>query len=50
MIEQLFRRNVMHGVRNVPEPQIGFRQRLMQRLGGGHRHQALLVRASEDGW
>src|SRR6266446_2531327 len=48
MIEQFFRRDVMHGVRNVPEPQIGLRQRRMQRLSGCHRDETLLVRASEE--
>src|SRR6202040_2990482 len=47
MIEQFFRRNVVHGVRNVPEPQIGFRQSLMQRLGARHRDETLLISASE---
>ena len=48
MIEQFFRRDVMHGVGNVPEPQIGFRQRRMQRLSARHRDETLFVRASEE--
>ena len=37
----------MHGVRNIPEPQIGIRQRPMQRLRARHRNQTLLVGAAE---
>src|ERR1700722_16959619 len=39
--------NVMEGAGATPEPQIGFRQRQMQSLGGGDRHEALLVGAPE---
>src|SRR6266481_6691216 len=47
MTEQRRRLDLMHGVADIPEPQIGFGQRRMQRLGAGDRHQALLVGASE---
>src|SRR5260370_15804971 len=51
MIEQFFRLDIVHGVRNVPEPQLGFRQSLMQRLTRSARNQALFVGAAEkDGY
>ena len=34
--EQLLRRDLMHGIGNIPEPEIGFRQRRMQRLSARH--------------
>ena len=48
MTEQLLRLDLMNGVVDVPEPQIGLRQSLMQGLGARHRDQALLVGASEE--
>jgi hypothetical protein len=48
MTLQRLRGDLMHGVIDVPEPQIGFGQRRMQRLGGSHRNQALFVSASKE--
>src|SRR5882757_7130155 len=48
VIEQGFRLHVMHGVGDVPEPQIRFGQGPMQRLGARHRDQPLLVGAAEE--
>src|SRR2546429_8553951 len=38
----------MNGVRHMPEPEIGFGQRPMQRLRAGHRNQALFVGTAEE--
>src|SRR5215470_15886711 len=38
----------MNGICHMPEPEVGFRQRAMQRLGAGDRDQTLLVGAAEE--
>src|SRR6478609_7646967 len=38
----------MHGIGNVPEPEIGFRQRPVQRLGARDRNQPLFIGAAEE--
>src|SRR3981189_791683 len=47
MTANLLTRNLMPRVTDVPDPQIRLRQGLVQGLGGGHRHQALCIRAAE---
>ena len=47
VIEQGLGLHFMHGIRDSPEPEISFRQRLMQRLGARHRDETLLVGAAE---
>ena len=47
MVEQRFGAHVMHRVGNVPEPEIGVRQSLMQGLRRRHRHQTFGIRAPE---
>jgi hypothetical protein len=46
--EQLRRRHLMHGVGDVPEPQVGLRQRLAQRLRRGDGYEPFLVGAAEE--
>src|SRR4030095_5524296 len=41
-------RDLMHGVGNVPEPEIGFGQRAMQRLGARDRDQPLFIGTAEE--
>src|SRR5206468_784930 len=48
MLEQLLRRNLMHRIGNVPEPEIGFGQRPMQSLRARHRDQPLFIGAAEE--
>src|SRR5207244_12292393 len=42
------RRDLVHGIGNVPEPEIGLKQRPMQRLGACDRDQPLLVGAAKE--
>src|ERR1700722_4374932 len=42
------RADLMDGIGDIPEPEIGFGQRQMQRLSARHRDQAFLVGASEE--
>jgi len=47
MTQQRLAAGLMHGIVSSPEPQIGLRQRGVQRLRSRHRNQALLVGAAE---
>src|SRR5204862_7792120 len=46
--EKGLRLHVVHGVGDVPEPQIRLRQRPMQRLRARHRDQPLLIGAAAE--
>ena len=48
VIEQGFRLHLVHGVGDVPEPEIRLRQGAVQRLRARHRDQPLLVGAAEE--
>jgi len=48
VVEKGFRLHFVHGVGDVPEPQICLRQGPMQRLRARHRDQPLLVGAAEE--
>src|ERR1700754_2329389 len=48
MSEQRVGPHLVHRVADIPEPQVGFGQRRMQRLGAGHRDQPLLAQAAEE--
>src|SRR5205807_1223891 len=48
VFEQGFRTHLVHGVVDVPKPQISLGQGPMQRLRGRHRDQALLVGAAKE--